>query len=164
MSRWAGRLRRTAIEWKAWPAAEPSSDFTERVAQEMVREVTRRHVVRLAPAGRVHRARIMRPAALVVAACLVGCAAWGLARRAELRRAIRSESPAAVADPATNRRTQEHFVAPSEPVQAPREPALPAAKAKARVAPARPSSSAPLAPIVPRCTCAHADGVCGCLE
>jgi len=154
-----------SVDWTAWTAEEPSSDFADRVAAAMVREVVRRKASKSTAIAAAPRRRRGHLVALLVAACMAGGAAWGFSRLAESRRSAPGRSPAIAVDSGRDiHRTSENFVPPTLPIEAAREPALPVVAAKPRTLPTRAVGSAAPLPIVPRCTCAHADGVCGCLE
>jgi hypothetical protein len=149
-------------ERNAWPAQEPPPDFADRVATAIVIERMawqRAHRTSSRPRGRWL-------AAAAVAVSMAAGAAWGLAR---LTHPVVHPTAAAPAP------SPEMAVAPAPPTAVRADPAMPqpepiarTPKPKRRPEPAAGTTAgdagAPPKVILPRCNCAQAEGVCGCLE
>jgi hypothetical protein len=149
-------------ERNAWPAQEPPSDFADRVATAIVIERIagqRAHRTSSRPRGRWLVAG-------AVAASMAAGAAWGLARFTHSARVPAVPAPPDTAAP---------VVAPAPPAAVRADPAMPqpepiarTPRPKRRPEPAASAAAAdaggPPKVILPRCNCAQAEGVCGCLE
>jgi hypothetical protein len=145
-----------SAEWDVWQAEEPSADFAERVAAAMLRERLK------GPGGSARKRRTYRLVVVALAACLAAGGAWGFSRLYEGRHPARAEAAATPVAPVSPP------VPPSAPavavVTAAEETAPPARATKLKRRPEPVGSAPPPKVILPRCTCAPVDGVCGCLE
>ena len=146
------------VDWSAWRAHEPSADFADRVASAMMEERARWDEARNRSARRTRPRRAAL--ALALAACTAAGVGWGLTRSTQ---PLAPEvSPELAPTKASLEVSGESRFAPVIQAEAEHEPARPASKLD-RPASSSPSSSVPRL-VLPRCVCAHAEAICGCLE